>query len=318
MVADQHNMLKGVFSPTVTVFTETGFDVAATLRHMQWLVDSGVHGLCPGGSGGEFVGLSFEERQQLIAAGIRASAGRIPVLAGSGCYSTRDTIRLSRWAEAEGADGFMILVPWLMQPLEQDVADHFRRVRDAVTKPIMMYHPETTGVRLSLETMVRLAEEGVLSAAKISQRDPSLARDLKLRVGARCAVFIGHDACAFEALCAGVDGWISGAPIVFPRLCVEIFNKVQAGDLEAARRLWSALTEFVRLEFGPYPRELPSAHIIAVVKAALAARGEAVGDPLLPIQPLTGASLAYVRQVTERLAGLEAPLAIQDRQPSGL
>lgn len=111
-------------------------------------LDSGVHGLCPGGSGGEFVGLTFEERQRIFSMSISASAGKIPVYAATGCYSTRDTIRLSKWASAEGADGFMVLVPWLMQPVEQDIADHFRRLRNAVDKPIMMYHPETTGVRL--------------------------------------------------------------------------------------------------------------------------------------------------------------------------
>jgi 4-hydroxy-tetrahydrodipicolinate synthase len=285
--------------------SEEGIDVPATQRHIQRLVDSGVHGLCPGGSGGEFVGLTYEERQQIIALGIQASAKRIPVYAGTGCYSTRDTIRLSKWAEAEGADGFMVLVPWLMQPLEQDVADHFRRLRDAVTKPIMMYHPQTTGVQLSLETLVQLVDEGVLASAKISQRDPSLARDLKLRVGDACAVFIGHDASAFEALCAGVDGWISGSPIVFPRLTVRIFELVREGRLEAARALWSRLTEFVRLEFGPYPAELQSTHIIAVIKAALNALGVEVGEPLAPIQPLRGAELAYVQQVARSLAQLE-------------
>jgi dihydrodipicolinate synthase/N-acetylneuraminate lyase len=301
-------MIRGVFAPTVTVMTEDGIDIPATRRHIQRLVDSGAHGLCPGGSGGEFVGLTFEERQQIIALGIQASAKRIPVYAGSGCYSTRDTIRLSKWAEAEGADGFMVLVPWLMQPLEQDVADHFRRLRDAVTKPIMIYHPQTTGVQLSLETLVQLVEEGVLTSAKISQRDPSLARDLKLRVGDTCAVFIGHDASAFEALCAGVDGWISGSPIVFPRLTVRIFELVQNGRLEDARALWSRLTEFVRLEFGPYPAELQPTHIIAVVKAALNAVGVEVGDPLPPLQPLKGAELAHVQRVARSLAQLEETL----------
>jgi len=290
--------------------TEDGIDIPATRRHIQRLVDSGAHGLCPGGSGGEFVGLTYEERQQIIALGIQASAKRIPVYAGTGCYSTRDTIRLSKWAEAEGADGFMVLVPWLMQPLEQDVADHFRRLRDAVTKPIMIYHPQTTGVQLSLETMVQLVEEGVLASAKISQRDPSLARDLKLRVGDSCAVFIGHDASAFEALCAGVDGWISGSPIVFPRLTVRIFELVRKGRLEEARALWSRLTEFVRLEFGPYPAELQTTHIIAVVKAALNAVGVAVGDPLPPIQPLKGAELVHVQQVARSLARLEESLFV--------
>ena len=301
-------MISGVFSPTVTVISEDGVDVAATKRHIQWLVESGTHGLCPGGSGGEFVGLTYEERQQIFALSIEASAGRIPVYAASGCYSTRDTIRLSRWAENEGADGFMVLVPWLMQPLEQDVADHFRRLRDAVTKPIMMYHPQTTGVQLSLETLVQLVEEGVLASAKISQRDPSLARDLKLRVGDACAVFIGHDTCAFEALCAGVDGWISGSPIVFPRLCVRIFELVREGQLAAARTLWSRLVEFVALEFGPYPAGLQPTHIIAVIKAALQALGHEVGDPLPPIQPLKGAELARVQQVARSLGRLEASI----------
>src|SRR5258708_3496520 len=306
-------MIGGVFSPTVTAMSDDGIDVRATQRHIQRLVDSGVHGLCPGGSGGEFVGLTYEERQQIISLGIQASAGRIPVYAGSGCYSTRDTIRLSKWAESEGADGFMVLVPWLMQPLEQDVADHFRRLRDAVTKPIMIYHPQTTGVQLSLETLVQLVEEGVLASAKISQRDPSLARDLKLRVGDTCSVFIGHDASAFEALCAGVDGWISGSPIVFPGLCVRIFDLVQAARLEEARALWSRLTEFVRLEFGPYPADLRSAHIIAVVKAALNALGDAVGDPLPPIQPLKGTDLEVVRRVAQSLAELEESMAAEQR-----
>jgi 4-hydroxy-tetrahydrodipicolinate synthase len=301
-------VIGGVFSPTVTVISDDGVDVPATRRHIQRLVDSGVHGLCPSGSGAEFVGLTYEERQQIISLAIQASAKRIPVYAATGCYSTRDTIRLSKWAEAEGADGFMVLVPWLMQPLEQDIADHFRRLRDAVTKPIMMYHPQTTGVQLSLETLVQLVEEGILASAKISQRDPSLARDLKLRVGDTCAVFIGHDACAFEALCAGVDGWISGAPIVFPRLAVRIFELVREGRLEAARALWSRLTEFVRLEFGPFPAELPSAHIIAVIKASLNAIGVPVGDPIPPLQPLKGAELAYVQQVARSLAQLEASL----------
>ncbi len=298
-------MIGGVFSPTVTAISDDGINVPATRRHIQRLVASGVHGLCPGGSGGEFVGLTYEERQQIVSISVEASAGRIPVYAGTGCYSTRDTIRLSRWAEAEGADGFMVLVPWLMQPTEQDVADHFRRLRDAVTKPIMIYHPQTTGVQLGLETFVQLVNEGVLAAAKISQRDPSLARDLKLRVGDACAIFIGHDASAFEALCAGVDGWISGSPIVFPSLTARIFELVKQGQLAEARGLWSQLTAFVRLEFGPYPPEAQNAHIIAVVKAALNAIGDAVGDPLAPIQPLTGSALAYTQQVARSIRQLE-------------
>ena len=105
-----------------------------------------------------------------------------------------------------------------------------------------------------------------------------------------------------------MDGWISGSPIVFPRLTVQIFDLVQDGQLEAARALWARLTEFVRLEFGPFPAEVPSANIIAVIKAALNALGDEVGDPLPPIQPLRGAELAHVQQVARSLAQFEAAM----------
>ena len=101
---------------------------------------------------------------------------------------------------------------------------------------------------------------------------------------------------------------ISGSPIVFPRLTVRIFELVQNGRLEDARALWSRLTEFVRLEFGPYPAELQPTHIIAVVKAALNAVGVEVGDPLPPLQPLKGAELAHVQRVARSLAQLEETL----------
>lgn len=91
-------MISGVFSPTVTVMSDDGIDIPATRHHIQRLVDSGVHGLCPGGSGGEFVGLTYAERQQVIALGIQASAKRIPVYA------------------AAGASYFMTIIPELPDP----------------------------------------------------------------------------------------------------------------------------------------------------------------------------------------------------------
>jgi dihydrodipicolinate synthase/N-acetylneuraminate lyase len=139
----------------------------------------------------------------------------------------------------------------------------------------------------------------------ISQRDPSLARDFKRVIGDACAVFAGHDACAFEALCAGVDGWISGIPIVFPRLAVRIFDLIQSGHLAEARSLWLALTPFIRAESGPYAPEMTGTHTIAVIKASLQLLGEPVGDPIPPLQPVRGAALDYLRDVVSRVAELE-------------
>lgn len=302
-------IISGVYAPTVTVVSADEIDAPATLRHVQRLVRGGVHGLCPGGSGAEFVAFSFQQRQQIIALAMEASAGRVPVFAATGCYSTSETIRLSRWACSEGAQGLMVIVPWFMQPSEAEVATHFRALRQSVDVPIMVYQNELSGVKLGLHTLVSLAREGTLAAAKISQRDPSLARDLKREAGGSCAVFIGHDASAFEALCAGVDGWISGLPIVFPRLAVRLFDLVRANRLEEGRRLWSQLAAFVQLEFGPLPAELTGAHLLAVIKASLVMLGDQVGDPILPIQPLTGAAHSYVQAVVTELDQLDAAMA---------
>ena len=305
----------GVFPPAVTVVSGDEIDATATLRHMRRVVDAGVHGFCPGGSGGEFIAFSLEERRRIIGLGVEAAAGRVPVYAGTGCYSTRDTILLSRWAREQGAAGLMVVPPYYMQPTTADVVAHFRRLRQAVDLPIMLYHVSISGVELSLDMLAQLATEGTLAAAKLSQRDPSLARDLKLLVGDACAVFVGQDACAFEALCAGVDGWISGIPLVFPRLAVRLHGLIRDGQLAEARALWAKLTPFVRLEFGPHAGEAGPLHTIAVLKAALAELGDPVGDPVPPLQPLRGAALAAVRRVVRPLAALEEAFA---REPAGV
>ncbi len=305
------NLVKGVFPPTVTVMKRDApdeIDSIATVRHIRNIVESGVHGLAPGGTGAEFIALTFEQRQQLIALALEANAGRVPVFAGTGCYSTSETIRLSRFAQAQGADGLMLILPYFMQPSEQEAIAHFRRVRDAVDLPIMVYQNELSGVKFSLDTLVQLASEGTLDAAKISQRDPSLARDFKKTIGDNCAVLAGHDACAFEALCAGVDGWISGIPIVFPRLAVRLFDLIQAEQLAEARMLWLALTPFVRAEFGPYAPEMVGTHTISVIKASLQILGQPVGDPIPPLQPVRDTALSYLHQIVTSIATLEESL----------
>lgn len=306
-------MIKGIYPPAVTVMkgdVPDEIDAAATVRHIRRIVDSGVHGLAPGGTGAEFIALTFAQRQQLVSLALEASARRVPVFAGTGCYSTSETIRLSKFAQAEGADGLMLIMPYFMQPSEQEAVAHFRRVRDAVDLPIMVYQNELSGVKFSLETLVQLAREGTLAAAKISQRDPSLARDFKQAIGDGCAVFVGHDVCAFEALCAGVDGWISGIPIVFPRLAVRLFELVQSGQLEEARVLWLALTPFVRAEFGPYTPEMLGTHTISVIKASLEILGQPVGDPIPPLQPVRGMALGYLRRIVTSIVALEeSPIA---------
>ena len=298
-------MIQGVFAPAVSVMRADQpdqLDGPATRRHIERIIAGGVHGLAPGGTGGEFIALSLAQRQHLVEIALEAAEGaatashpRIPVYAGTGAYSTRETIQLSLAAKAAGADGLMLIQPYFMAPSEQDSVAHFRAVKQAVDLPIMVYQNELSGVKFSLDTLVMLAEEGTLSAAKISQRDPSLARDFKLAIGDKCAVFVGHDAGAFEALCAGVDGWISGIPIVFPALARRLFDLVQVGDWLAARHLWSKLTPFVRAEFGPFAPEMAGTHTISVIKAALQILGDPVGDPILPLHPVRGVALDYLR-----------------------
>src|ERR671930_1636155 len=148
----------GVLPALITPFTDDGdaIDTHALAKIVDRLVGAGVGGLVPGGSTGEFTTLTNAERRQLVEVTVEAAAGRVPVVAGTGALSTRETVELSVHAEQTGAAAVMIVPPFYEALSWRELLAHYQAVAGAITIPIMYYNlPGVSGVKL---TSAQLAE----------------------------------------------------------------------------------------------------------------------------------------------------------------
>ena len=117
--------------------------------HVDWLINEGVQGLSPLGSSGEFSALEMEDRKRVLETVIRANDSRLPLWAGTHHYSTRATIELSKHAAAAGADALLIVPPYYMAPTPEQTMDHYRRITEAVSLPVVLYHILRSHVSIS-------------------------------------------------------------------------------------------------------------------------------------------------------------------------
>ena len=151
---------RGTYTVLVTPFTPDGsaVDLKALERLVEYQVSEGVRGLTPLGSTGEFLSISREERTAVTETVLRAAAGRVPVLMGTGAEDTREVVALSKEAEALGADGVMIIPPFYSVPTEDELFHHYATVADAIGIPIMVYNnPATSNVDMVPATLARIS-----------------------------------------------------------------------------------------------------------------------------------------------------------------
>jgi 4-hydroxy-tetrahydrodipicolinate synthase len=283
--------LAGVFSPTVTAFHPDGsINPSGTKKFVRFLLGQGVDGLAPLGSSGEPVALTPPERMRLLEAIVEENAGKVPVYAGTGDYNTATTIELSLHAKSLGCDGLMLIPPFLLIPPKRDVLNHFRRVREKVGLPIMLYNvPATTGIEISPEELKAWADEDVIHAVKWSHAEVNRIHDTILLCGPDFPVLAGNDLIAFAGIAVGAQGWISGVPMMVPGLAVKLHRLLVCDKkLEQARELWYRLLPLVRLEFNALRSGDWNPHIISVCReAALPAghSGRSFTSPTLADRP---------------------------------
>lgn len=291
----------GIVASSITPVSPAGeLRLNLVPAHIDWLIAEGVHGLSPLGSTGEFVALDVTERKRLLEAVLSANAGRRPVMAGTHHYATHVTIDLSRHAQAAGAASLLVVPPYYMSPSLGQVMDHYRRLADAVDIPVVLYHNASgTRVDLGTEHLLTLFEEGAIAGVKMSNSEPDRICSLLQAASGRLVVYAGIDTVAFEGLCHGAHGWISGIPSIVPRAARELYDTIALrGDLPSARLQWRRLAPLMRLVFaGHISGSGQAPHWLSIMKAALNMIGPPVGDPLPPVQPLDQAT-------TDRLAGI--------------
>jgi 4-hydroxy-tetrahydrodipicolinate synthase len=243
---------RGIFPAALTMFDkDNNLDEEATARHWDWLITrQATDGLVITGTSGEFIALRDEERLRLFRLAQNVVQKRVPVIFGSGHYSTKLTIELSQEAQKCGADALIVILPYYQRPSKAAVMEHYRRVRKATNLPIMLYNNPANSacVELSPRDIAQLVDEDVLHMVKSTFGIVEPVHDLSYLVGDRMAIFYGSFLAAFEALCAGAHGWVSGVLNIVTKAARAMYEAVVVhNDARKGFAIWKRILPIVHL-----------------------------------------------------------------------
>ena len=241
---------RGIFPAAMTMFDENeNLDEAATAAHWEWLLRQGVDGLVIAGTSGEFVALETEERLRLFRLAKEVVRGRVPLVFGSGHYSTRRTIETSRAAVALGADALIVILPYFQRPPKLAVIQHYRDLRRAVDLPIMLYNNPANSacVDLTPREIATLVDDDVLHMVKSTYETVVPIHELAASVGGRMAIFYGSFLAPFQGLASGAHGWISGILNIAPGAAKAMYAVIANNDAARGLRIWQAILPLVQL-----------------------------------------------------------------------
>ena len=276
-------MLKGSLVAIVTPMQPGGaLDFEALRRLVDFHVANGTAGIVIVGTTGESPTVDVDEHCRLIKAAIDYSAGRVPVIAGTGGNSTAEAIALTRFAKGAGAYASLSVVPYYNKPTQEGLYRHFRTIAEAVDVPLYLYNvPSRTVADLGNETIVRLAEIPNVVGLKDATSDMPRLVDLvnRLPAGREFALYSGNDDTALAYMLYGGHGVVSVTANIAPRQVADVCRAALAGDVATARRLNAKLAPLhsaLFVEANPIP-----------VKWALAELGWIHNELRLPLTPLS-------------------------------
>jgi 1-pyrroline-4-hydroxy-2-carboxylate deaminase len=241
---------QGVFPAITTQMLKDGsIDLDATAAHADALIDSGVNGLIFLGSLGENQPMTADEKRRVIEAMVKAVDGRVKVLSGVAETSTAEAIRYVRDVEKLGADGVMLMPAMLYKGAPDETLAHFRGVARKTGLPIMIYNnPISYANDITPELFAKLADQKNFVALKESSGDVRRITDLHNTVGGRYAIFTGVDDLALEASILGIDGWVAGSGIAFPRENQYFWELTRRGEWDKAREIYRWFTPLLHLD----------------------------------------------------------------------
>jgi len=296
--------MAGRFGAVVTAMVTpfTGEDLKLDLDRAKelaaWLVDHGNDGLVVAGSTGEGATLSDAEKVALWRAVVEAVGERATVIANTGTNDTAQSIELTKSAEKAGCDAVLVVAPYYNKPPQRGLAQHFTRVAGATSLPVMLYNvPGRTAVRIDHATIVDVAErvENIV-AVKDSTGDVDGVARLVAEAPDGFDVYSGDDWATFSFLGLGARGVVSVAGHVVGERIHQIVDLVEAGDVEAARKIDAELRPVYRALFitsNPIP-----------VKKAMELIGQPAGSPRLPLVEADDDETAKVRKALEDAGAL--------------
>jgi 4-hydroxy-tetrahydrodipicolinate synthase len=285
----------GVFPYLVSPIDATG-DIRESVlgRLCDDLIKSGVHGLTPLGSTGEFAYLDRDQRHSVVRTTIEAAQGRVPVVAGVVSTSTADAVAQARVYEMLGADGILAILEAYFPLTETQVESYFCEIADAVDIPVVIYtNPQFQRFDLSLDVIARLAAHPRIGYIKDASTNTGRLLSIMNRCGDQIKVFSASAHIPAAVMLIGGVGWMAGPACIIPRQSVELYHLCKAARWDEAmalqRKLWRINEAFARY------------NLAACIKAGLSIQGYDVGDPVPPQAALTADERKAVEAVLREL-----------------
>ena len=272
--------------------TDGSVDWPALEKLVEHHIAQGTDAIVSVGTTGESATLDHNEHAEVIERTVKAVAGRIPVIGGTGANSTSEAILLTERAAAAGVDGCLLVVPYYNKPPQEGLYQHFRTIAEAVAIPQILYNvPGRTAVDMHNDTTLRLAEIENIVAIKDATNDLDRGRDLINRSPQDFMVYSGEDGTACELMLSGGKGTISVTANVAPELMHRMCTAAVAGNAKEARELNTQLEKLHKalfVESNPIP-----------AKWAVQQQG-IIGDGIrLPLLPLSAANQEAVREAMQ-------------------
>jgi len=283
----------GVFPYLVSPIDASGKIREAVLARLcDDLIKSGVHGLTPLGSTGEFAYLDSEQRMAVVRTTIEAARRRVPVVAGVVSTSTADAVAQAKAYQKLGADGILAILEAYFPLPDGGVESYFRAIADAVDIPVVIYtNPQFQRSDLTLDVIARLSSHPRIAYIKDASTNTGRLLSIINRCGDDIRVFSASAHIPAAVMLIGGVGWMAGPACIIPRQSVELYNLCKRQRWEDAmalqRRLWRVNEAFARF------------NLAACIKAGLAIQGYDVGDPVPPQAALT----AEERRAIETVLG---------------
>lgn len=275
-------MFTGTYTAIVTPFRSDKVDDTALSRFVKFQIKGGVDGVVPVGTTGESPTLDYDEHIHVIDTTVRAAAGKVKVLAGTGANSTTEAVYLTKAAERAGAHASLQVAPYYNKPTQEGLFQHFKTIAAATKLPIILYSiPGRCGVEIAVDTVSRLARAcknivGIKEAGGNADR----VSQLRAALGPKFTILSGDDSLTLPFMAVGAQGVISVASNIIPREVTQMVKAFAGGNAAAAQKLhhkYYPVFKDLFIETNPLP-----------VKAALAMMNlvrEEYRLPLVPMNP---------------------------------
>ena len=288
-------IFQGMATAMVTPMDAQGdIDYDAMGRFIDWQIDSGINALVVMGTTGENATIEPEDQTEVIRFTVERTAGRIPVIAGTGTNNTEHVLRNTREACRVGADAVLVVTPYYNKATQNGLIKHFYTVADASTVPVIVYNvPGRTGVNIQPKTLAALAEHPNIAGVKEASGNMAQMVEMAAVCGDKMDIYSGEDALTVPMMAMGAKGTISVLSNVVPRESVAMTDACLAGDYKTAAAWQCRLLPLINAlfsEVNPIP-----------AKAAVSAMGFGEDSLRLPLTPMEDATRCKLYEEMRKL-----------------